>query len=164
MGPCRSARTLFLTSNFVGAGNIDYLCGMKKKTKLKICNWSLIVLTLGILASGIQLEATDSSEVISVWIHIVVGMVFMGLVGYHIYLHFGWSNWFDRFHKLKSQMTRVLWWVSLLTLLSAIIALIHWLTTAVHSPIGGIHGKLGFLMILLAICHIVKRYKFFKLK
>ena len=135
---------------------------MKKPKKLKICNWSLILLTLAILSSGIYLEATDSSGVSAVWIHIGLGTLFFIFAAYHIYLHFGKSNWFTKFHKLKNQFTRVLWWVSLAALVSGIIACIHWIIAFSHSPLGGIHGKIGFLMVALLICHIGKRIKFFK--
>ena len=134
---------------------------MNKIAKLKACDWGLLFLTAAILASGIYLEATDSRGLISIWIHIAVGMLFFFFIGYHIFLHFGNSNWFSRFHKLKSQFTRVLWWEALITFLSGIIACIHWIITFNHSPIGGIHGKLGFLMIILCACHIWKRIKFF---
>ncbi len=135
---------------------------VKKIVKLKICNWTLLVLTIAILISGIQLEATQSSGIVAVWIHIVIGVLFMALVGYHIFLHFGERNWFSLFAKQKSPVTRILWWLSLLTLITGIIAVIHWLATFTHSIIGGIHGKLGFLMIIFSIGHICKRIKFFK--
>lgn len=137
---------------------------MKKITKLKICDWSLLILTIAILTSGIQLEATHSSGLTSVWIHIITGLSFAYLVAYHIYLHFGNSNWFSKIHNQKNQLTRILWWVSLITFITGIIALVHWLTTFNHAPIGGVHGKLGFLMVLLSMGHIIKRIKFFKRK
>ncbi len=137
---------------------------MKKITKLKICDWNLLILTIAILISGVQLEATHSNGLTSVWIHIIVGLLFIGMAVYHILLHFGFCNWFVKFHNLKSQFTRILWWISLLTLITGIIALIHWLATFNHAPIGGVHGKLGFLMIFLLTGHIIKRIKFFMRK
>ena len=137
---------------------------MKKITKLKICNWSLLPLTVAILISGIQLEATHSIGLTSVWIHILIGVLFIGMATYHVYLHFGKSNWFSKFSKQKSKVTRILWWVALVTLISGIAAMIHWVTTFTHATIGGVHGKLGFLMIILSIGHITKRIKFFKSK
>lgn len=95
---------------------------MKKIKKLKICDWCLLIMTLAMLVSGVQLEATDSRGATSVWIHIAVGILFFTLVAYHIFLHFSFT----------------------------------------HSPIGGVHGKIGFFMIILAIGHICKRIKFFK--
>ncbi|MDD6313492.1 MAG: hypothetical protein PUA78_00530 [Porphyromonadaceae bacterium] len=59
-------------------------------------------------------------------------------------------------------MTRILWWITLLTLVTVVIATGHWLTSFTHSSIGGVHGKLGFMMIILCLCHIVKRIRFFR--
>lgn len=137
---------------------------MKKITKLKICDWCLLFFTIAILTSGIQLEATHSSGLTPVWIHIITGLLFACLIIYHIYLHLGYSNWFSKIHNQKNQLTRILWWVSLVTLITGLIALVHWLTTFNHAPIGGVHGKLGFLMVLLSMGHIIKRIKFFKRK
>ena len=39
-------------------------------------------------------------------------------------------------------------------ILSAIIATARWLGNYTHSVIGAIHGKIGFLFILLIIAHI----------
>lgn len=135
---------------------------MKKIIRLKICDWSLLILAVAILVSGIQLETTHSTGLTSVWIHIAVGILFMGMATYHIFLHFGYSNWFTKINKQKSPVTRILWWISLITLITGIIALAHWLTTFTHAPIGGAHGKSGFLMILLSSGHIINRIKFFK--
>ena len=137
---------------------------MKKITKLKVCNWSLLAFTIAILISGIQLEATHSNGITSVWIHILIGGLFMGMAAYHVYLHFGRSNWFSKFRKQKNPVTRILWWVALVTLVSGVAAMVHWVTTFTHSSIGGVHGKLGFLMIILSIGHIAKRITFFKRK
>lgn len=134
---------------------------MKKITKLKICNRSLLLLTLAVLASGIQLEATHSSGYASVLIHIIIALLFAAGVGYHIFLHFGRSNWFERMQRQKSVVTRILWWVSIATAVSGLAATVHWLTATGHSPIGGVHGKIGFAMILLAVCHLIKRKSFF---
>lgn len=135
---------------------------MKKSLKLKICDWSLLALTAAILASGIQVEATGGTPVWTVWLHIAIGAVFMVLSGWHIRLHFGKSNWFTRFHRQKSRLTRILWWVTLATLASAIVATTHWLGTFTHGHTGAVHGKLGFLMIILSVCHIVARIRFFR--
>ena len=74
----------------------------------------------------------------------------MALSGWHIWLHFGKSNWFTRFHRQKSRLTRILWWATLATLASGIIATAHSLGSFTHGHIGGVHGKLGFLMIILS--------------
>lgn len=114
------------------------------------------------LASGIQLEASDSRGITSVWLHVVITTLFFVFVIIHINLHFGWKNWLLKFSKLKSHVTRVLWWITVVTLISAVIAFIHWILTFTHSPIGGVHGKIGFLMIVFAVAHTIKRAAFFK--
>ena len=135
---------------------------MDKRQQLKFCDWTLLFLMIVTLASSIQLEASDNRSTTFVWLHGIIASVFIGFVVYHIKLHFGWNRWFFKFSKLKSSVTRLLWWISLITIISAIVALIHWITTFTHSPIGGVHGKIGFFMILVAIIHTKKRTAFFK--
>lgn len=135
---------------------------MNKRQKLKFCDWSLLILMIATLASSIQLEASHSRSITFVWLHVIIAILFIVFIIFHINLHFGWKNWLIKFSKLKSPVTRILWWVTVILLISAIIALIHWIMTFTHSPIGGVHGKIGFLMILLAIGHTIKRAAFFK--
>lgn len=133
---------------------------MKKKVKLKACNWTLLVSTVAILVSGIDLEVSNCSDRHDVWVHVFLGTLFI-LATYHVYLHFGRSNWFSRFMKLKRPPVRILWWLYIFTAVSGVIATIHLPVNMQHSPIGGVHGKIGFLMILFSIFHIAKRIKFF---
>ena len=60
---------------------------MKKVLKLKICNWSLLIATFIILASGIPLEATGSRSIGFVWFHIFAGYAFGFLSIWHIALN-----------------------------------------------------------------------------
>lgn len=87
----------------------------------------------------------------------------MCLIIRHIYLHFQWKKWLLKFSKLNIH-TRILWWLYVLTFLSGLAAVIHWALDNEHSPLGGIHGKIGLLMIAFAIAHVAKRYKFYKRK
>ena len=134
---------------------------MTKRQKLKICDWTLAILLPIVLASSIQLEATSSDGFFSVIFHVIVAFPFMSLIIWHIYLHFRWKKWLSKFRKLKLP-TRILWWLYSLTFLSGIATLTHWLIEQDHTPLGGIHGKIGFLMIAFAIGHTIKRLKFFK--
>ena len=134
---------------------------MTKVQKLKRCNWALAVLLPIVLASSIQLEATSSGGRLPVILHLIVTVPFMCLIIWHIYLHFQWKKWLTRFSKLKVP-TRILWWLYALTFLSGLATFIHWLITQAHGPLGGIHGKIGFLMIAFAIGHVIKRNKYFR--
>ena len=123
--------------------------------RLKRCNRSLGLTLLLILASGIQLEATSGRYAWSVWVHIILGVALTALSLYHIRLHYRTDNWFARFARNRNTVTRILWWVFLLTTVSGLAATAIWLATPVHSHLGAMHGKIGFLMALLAIIHVV---------
>ncbi len=121
----------------------------------------LLFLALIMLASGLQLELTHSGGLVWIWLHMFIGILFFVGIIWHIYLHFNKASWIKRFRTQKS-LTKWLAVLGLLTMLSAVAAMIHRLSTAVHSPIGGIHGKLGLAFLLLAIIHTARRANFFR--
>lgn len=123
------------------------------KNRLKVCDRSLGIVLLLILASGIQLEATSGRYVWSVRLHVALGVLLCALSFYHIYLHYKKSNWFARFAKNPNVSTRILWWVFLLTAASGIAVVAEWIAGG-HTPVGGIHGKIGFLMVIVGIVHV----------
>lgn len=129
---------------------------MNIAAKLKACDRLLGVSLILILASGIQLEATGGNELTG-WVHIGMGLILTALSVWHIYLHYRFTNWFSRFARNRNASTRVLWWLFILTILSGVVASVHWIASAyVHSPVGGVHGKIGFLMVLAASVHVVR--------
>lgn len=137
---------------------------MKKRptnpaSKLKLCNRCLGVCLILMLASGIQLEATTGRYIWSVWTHIIFGTILIALSLYHIFLHYKSGNWFSRFSKNRNITTRILWWTFLLTAISGLAATALWLNGHAHSHLGAIHGKIGFLMILVAILHVAKHLR-----
>ena len=133
---------------------------MTKAQKLKICDLTLAILLPIVLASSIQLEVSSSEGLWPVILHTIATFTFMCLIVRHIYLHFQWKKWLTKFSKLKVA-TRLLWWLYVLTFLSGAATFGHWVITHQHSPLGGVHGKIGFLMIAFAIGHTLKRRKFF---
>lgn len=128
-------------------------------SRLKLCNRTLGITLLLMLASGIQLEATSGRYPWSVWVHIILGILLTVLSLYHIYLHYRKSNWFTQFAKNRNASTRILWWVFLLTAVTGIGATISWLADNQHTPLGGVHGKIGFLMVIIAIIHAVRHIR-----
>lgn len=137
----------------------NYETIMNTATKLKVCNRWLAAALVVMLVSGIQLEATGGKYAWSVWVHIALGVFLTGLAFYHIFLHNRKSNWFSRFSKNRNTMTRILWWVFLLTEVSGAAATVQWLCVDGHSPLGGIHGKIGFIMVIVATIHAVKHVR-----
>ncbi len=129
---------------------------MDTATKLKICDRSLGLTLILILVSGIQLEASPGSHEWTVWLHIGLGVVLLALSFFHIYLHYRFSNWFARFRKNRNRLTRMLWWVFLLTVVSGVAATAVWIAGNAHSHLGGVHGKIGFLMVIIGIIHALR--------
>lgn len=133
---------------------------MTKSLKLRLCAWTLVALTLVMLASSIQLEIISGAIPAWVIFHILVGAVFFALIGWHLQLHYQWRNWLRLLWRQKSANTKWLTAIGLLTLLTAIIAIGGWIASLEHSKIGAVHGKLGFLFIALALWHTIRRRHF----
>lgn len=60
---------------------------MEKPAKLRMCDSWLLVLTVLMLASGIQLEATAGAVAAWVWAHIGLGIILVLCIIWHIRLH-----------------------------------------------------------------------------
>ena len=93
------------------------------------------------------------------WVHIALGLVLTALAFYHIFLHYRKANWFARFAKNRNTSTRILWWVFLLTAVSGLAATVAWVGDNLHSPLGAVHGKIGFLMVIVAIVHVARHIR-----
>lgn len=90
--------------------------------------------------------------------------MFSGNVVWHLYLHFGWKAWFQKLRKQVSPVTRSLAIFTLLTIISAVVAFIHWVDSFTHSALGGIHGKIGLAFLIPTIGHTIKRIGFYRSK
>lgn len=128
---------------------------MTPAERLRLCDRTLGIVLIVMLVSGIQLEATSGRYAWSVWAHIALGIILTVLSLWHIYLHYRWSDWFERFRKNRNRSTRILWWVFLLTAVTGVVATVVWLIDDSHSHIGAIHGKIGFLMVIVGVIHAV---------
>lgn len=135
---------------------------MNKQRKLKACDWLLLIVTVLILSSSIQLEITSGSSKFWVWTHIILGTIFFGMIGWHLQLHFQWRNWFRLLWKQKLKNTKWLVVIGILTILTAVISTIGWIVSPDHSKIGSVHGKFGFLFVVLVLWHIFRRLKFYR--
>ena len=140
---------------------------MEKKTQSTICNWSLLVLAILMLASGIQMEASFGADFLGfsfpvyMVFHVIVALLMTTAVIWHIWLHFSWKEWVKRFSALKRMDTKILAVVAVLVLVSGIVALLVLLFNGMqHNGLGCVHGKIGFGFIALGIYHIIKRIRF----
>ena len=128
-------------------------------------------MTVMMLVSGIQLEILSGRSVGWIWCHIVIGVIYLILVLWHLQLHFQWRNWLRLLWKNRSRdmkwltVTGILTAVTgILTAVTGIIATAGWIASPSHSMIGAVHGKLGFLFILLAVWHGRSRAKIIRKK
>lgn len=132
---------------------------MNTASRLRLCKRSLGCVMLLMLVSGIQLEATSGQYAWSVWVHIALGLLLIALSLGHIYLHYRKGNWFARFARNRNTVTRILWWVFLLTAVTGLAATVIWFDGFTHSHLGAVHGKIGFLMFILAVIHVAGHRK-----
>lgn len=135
---------------------------MRKLKKLKICDVSLLVAASVMLVSSVQLEVLSGEGLLWVWMHVAVGAVFLVLIGWHLRLHSPWKRWDSLLWKGKPAPMKWLTAAGLLTLVTAVPATAGWIASPVHSKIGAVHGKFGFLFVALAMWHTARRIRFYK--
>ena len=135
---------------------------------MSICNACLAVMAAVMLLSGLQLEVCGGRGLMElgfnamVWAHSIAGAAMMAAVAWHLHLHFGRGGWLKKMRKLKNRPTRVLCVLWTLMAVLSIAALVHFVLQPQHSPLGAVHGKVGFLFLLFCIGHTVKRWRWFK--
>lgn len=139
---------------------------MKKRYLYKI-NVVLLVLLLPALVSSLLQEflrganlhcLTNSTLTI---MHLIVCVPMLLFVGVHLWANCGKiTQWFAKIHRQKAQ-TQWLFWLSVLTFVSGVAAMVVYFSHG-HTPIGGIHGKIGFAALALMIWHTYRRLKWYK--
>lgn len=135
--------------------------------KWKICNISLLAINPAVLATSIILEASHGESVLdlnfNVWviIHLVTVLAMTGLVWWHLRMNWGKiSGWVKKFAGKASGVSKALAILIALTILTGLASVPQWLIQG-HSPIGSIHGKIGFLFILVCLIHTIRHRKWF---
>lgn len=136
--------------------------------KLKICNISLLAITPAVLATSIILEASHGESVLGLkfnfWviIHLVAVLVMTGLVCWHLRMNWGKiSGWAKKISGKASGASKALAILIALTVLTGLAAIPQWLIHG-HSTVGGIHGKIGFLFIIVCLIHTIHHRKWFR--
>lgn len=79
----------------------------------------------------------------------------------HVRLHFGPISRWPSFFKKGKRQNRWLLWLVVATLATGLGAIF---TYSFHgnSPLGAVHGKIGFLALILMLLHLLHRRKWFK--
>lgn len=140
---------------------------MGKIKKLSICNLLLALIAILMLLSSVQMEVCGGKGLwvlsFSTWmyLHCILGTLMFILVVEHLYLHFGKTKWSSKFKGLKEQ-TKWLCAIFSILFIFSVIAFVRIIVLTTHSPIGAVHGKIGFLFLLFCIGHTIKRWKWMK--
>ena len=140
---------------------------MKKRTKLKCCNIALLISLVPLVVSAVLLECLGGADLSKVpnrgivHIHLAFALITTALVFWHLQLHFGNSHWSKKIKNLKSHVTKWLVRIALISLASGLIALVLWIVQPVHNTIGGVHGKICLIFLVVAAGHALKRRKFY---
>lgn len=135
---------------------------MKKHT-LYIIDIILSILLVVVLVSSIINEVLGGSSLAALSntsitiFHISVCLVLMTLAFIHIKAHYAnLSRWINCLKKGKMQ-TRVVFILCAMTLVTGIASMVVYFGHG-HTPLGGVHGKIGFVALALMILHLVKRF------
>lgn len=135
--------------------------------RLKTCNHALLALVLPVLASSVILEASHGNPVFHLpfnfWVilHIIAVTVMSCLVIWHLRLNWGKvTEWKRKFSSKASRVSKTLCILIAATSLTGLAAIPQWLLHG-HSTLGGVHGKIGFLFLIIAIFHTHHHGKWF---
>ena len=137
------------------------------KKKLFIVNVLLIVFSLMVLASTIQMIVHRGGDFLEMpykfWVstHAKVGLVLGLLVFAHLRLN--WNKitvWFTRFKKTPNKMTKALVILSFLAFVSGIVAIPVYIAGG-HGPVGDLHGKVALVFLIISITHLFKRIRWY---
>ena len=94
-------------------------------------------------------------------IHLAICLPMLLFVCVHLWANCGnMAQWLAKIRRQKWQ-TQLLFWFSVLTFVSGIAATVVYFSHG-HTPVGGIHGKLGFVALALMIWHTYRRLKWYK--
>ena len=140
------------------------------KKKLMICNWTLLIVGIVVMASSILLECLHGSPLLGIsfsswiWLHVISSGIMLCLVIWHVQLNWrGIRNWYGRFKRSKSKELKFTCIFSLLTMITGVIAFPHWLANG-HTGIGGFHGKLGLIALAFMLWHVIKHIRWYQPK
>ena len=88
---------------------------------------------------------------------LIIGIVFCGLVGFHLYL----NRKAFQISKKKGAMKWLMNIFIVLALTGVIVIFVVLRHNMQHSSLGGLHGKIGFLFLIFTFVHIIRHKNFF---
>ncbi|MGM9746542.1 MAG: hypothetical protein ACI30H_06265 [Paludibacteraceae bacterium] len=141
---------------------------MEKRCLYKINVLLLVMLVPALVSSllqeflrGANLQCLTNNTLTI--IHLAICLPMLLFVCVHLWANCGnVTQWFSKIRRQRWQ-TQLLFGFSVLTFVSGIAATVVYFSHG-HTPVGGIHGKLGFVALALMIWHTYRRLKWYKVK
>jgi len=135
--------------------------------KLYVVNVLLAVIAILVFASSLLIEILHGADWLGManhfWValHAMFGILMAFLVFAHLRLNWARvSAWLTRFKKSPNKVTKALVILSIVAFVSGFVAIFTFFTSG-HGPIGGIHGKLALVFLIIGIGHFIKRFKWY---
>lgn len=137
------------------------------KKKLEICNRVLTMVGVIVIVSSLLLEYLHGTAFFGMdiavwtWSHVIISTLFLCLVVWHVNLNWhGKRTWPNRFIRSKSKELKGICIFLLLTIVTGLIALPHWMVNG-HAGIGGFHDKLGLIGLAFMLRHVIRHRRWY---
>jgi len=135
--------------------------------KLYLVNVLLAVIAILVFATSVLVEDLHGEAWMGManhfWVatHAVSGILMAILVFAHLRLNWAKiSAWLTRFKKSPNKVTKALFILSIISFVSGFAAIFTFFTSG-HGPVGGIHGKIALVFLIISIGHFIKRIKWY---
>ena len=134
-----------------------------KIKKIFLVDWLLIPASFSSALTGIKLHAAGHFDTHEIWhnwsvSHVLASLTFLIFGIIHVKMHWAWyKGWITKGLGKKSRVTALLSVIFFLVVLTSVLLLL--LIDGANSPTGLWHYRIGLLLVVLSIGHIVKRWK-----
>lgn len=129
--------------------------------RIFMIDWALTLLFALTAYTGIKLHIAGHGNIHEIWhdwavFHVIGSILFLVVTIFHITTHWNWyKGIFSRGIEKRSKVTI---WLSAMFTFVAITGIILFYVEGANSPIGLWHYKIGILMSVFSIGHIIKRF------
>lgn len=129
--------------------------------KVFVIDWWLVALFIVTVVSGFGMHVSGNRCSHEIWhdwavVHTISSVAFLVAGMMHMQTHWGWyKGWFKNGRGNKSRVTVLLSIVFVLTAITGIISLVA--AEGCNSGIGLFHYTIGKILLVIGLCHIIKR-------
>lgn len=133
--------------------------------RIFVVDWALVPAFILSAFSGIQLHVAGHGRCHEEWhnwavFHVVASFVLLVLVYLHIKMHWSWYK--GIFHQGLGKKSRVTFFLSILFLFVTLSGIMLLMVESGNSCMGMWHYRIGLLMIVFVVFHVVNRWSVLK--